>query len=60
MLGLRVVVPPKLRSRVLEELHVGHLGVVKIKSLARGFVWWPGIDQQIEQFAMHCSGCQHV
>ncbi len=60
MWGLRVVVPPKLRSRVLEELHVGHLGVVKMKSLARSFVWWPGIDQQIEQFAMHCSGCQHV
>ncbi len=60
MWGLRVVVPPKLRSRVLEELHVGHLGVIKIKSLARSFVWLPGIDQQIEQFAMHCSGCQHV
>lgn len=30
MWGLRVVVPPKLRTRVLEELHVGHLGVVKI------------------------------
>ncbi len=60
MWGLRVVVPLKLRSQVLEELHVGHLGVVKIKSLARSFVWWPGIDQQIEQFAMHCSVSQHV
>ena len=27
---------PKLRSRVLESLHEGHLGVVKMKSLARG------------------------
>ncbi|RXN30262.1 putative protein K02A2.6-like protein [Labeo rohita] len=60
MWGLRVIIPPKLRTRVLEELHVGHLGVVKMKSLARSFVWWPGIDQQIEQLAMHCSGCQHV
>ncbi|KAI2646044.1 hypothetical protein H4Q32_028458 [Labeo rohita] len=55
-----VIIPPNLRTRVLEELYVGHLGVVKMKSLARSFVWWPGIDQQIEQLAMHCSGCQHV
>nr|XP_055076811.1 uncharacterized protein K02A2.6-like [Misgurnus anguillicaudatus] len=60
MWGLRVVVPPKLQTQVLKELHVGHLGVVKMKSLARSFVWWPGIDQQIEQLAMQCSGCQHV
>ncbi len=51
--GLRVVLPPKLRSRVLEELHVGQV-------TRKNFIWWPGIDQQIEQFAMHCSGCQHV
>ncbi|KAL0147462.1 hypothetical protein M9458_057225, partial [Cirrhinus mrigala] len=60
MWGLRVIIPPKLQTRVLEELQVGHLGVVKMKSLARSFVWWPGIDQQIEQLAVHCSGCQHV
>ncbi|XP_029115138.1 uncharacterized protein K02A2.6-like [Scleropages formosus] len=58
--GLRIIIPPKLQARVLEELHAGHLGVVKMKSLARSFVWWPGIDQQIEQLAMHCPGCQQV
>lgn len=45
---------------MLEELHVGHLGVVKMKALARSFVWWPGLDQQIEKIAMCCSGCQDV
>lgn len=25
MWGLRVIIPPKLRTRVLEELHVGHM-----------------------------------
>lgn len=31
MWGFRVVIPPKLRPRVLSKLHAGHPGVVKIK-----------------------------
>ncbi|XP_062405896.1 uncharacterized protein K02A2.6-like [Sardina pilchardus] len=58
--GARVIVPPKLRSRVLTVLHEGHLGVVKMKCLARSFVWWPGIDQQLETMAKTCSGCQQT
>ncbi|XP_038064022.1 uncharacterized protein K02A2.6-like [Patiria miniata] len=58
MWGLRVIVPGKLRAQVLAELHEGHLGVVKMKSLSRGFAWWPGIDHDIEQLAKECSGCQ--
>ena len=33
--GIRVVIPNKLQDRVLKELHDGHLGVVKMKALAR-------------------------
>ncbi|CAH1392521.1 unnamed protein product [Nezara viridula] len=35
--GYRVVVPELLRQQVLEELHASHLGVVKLKSLARSY-----------------------
>ena len=60
MCGSRVIVPPKLRGRVLENLHEGHLGTVKMKSLARSYVWWPGIDRQIEDITKTCAGCHNV
>ena len=31
-----------------------------MKSLARSYIWWPTIDQQIEQVARACAGCQSV
>ena len=58
MWGTRAIVPPKLRSRVPEALHEGHMGVVKMKSLSRSYIWRPGIDHQIEDLAKTCSGCQ--
>ena len=54
-----MVIPNKLQDRVLEELHDGHLGVVKMKALARSYVWWPNISGQLEELAKACSGCQH-
>lgn len=60
MWGNRVVVPPRSREKVLDTLHEGHLGVVKMKGVARGYVWWPQIDREIEEMAKQCSGCQEV
>ena len=56
--GGRVVVPPQGRESVLAELHSGHPGVSRMKSLARGLVWWPGMDTSIETAVKHCSSCQ--
>ena len=58
MWGTRVVVPTKLRERVLEELHQGHSGVVRMKALARSYVWWPSIDKAVEECAKKCASCQ--
>jgi hypothetical protein len=60
MWGIRVIIPRKFQKRVLDELHQGHLGIVKMKSLARSYVWWPGIDKDIEQVVRSCDGCQQV
>ncbi|RXN04226.1 putative protein K02A2.6-like protein [Labeo rohita] len=55
MWGSRVIVPPKLRQRVLADLHIGHPGVVRMKHLARSYVWWPGIDGQIKLQSKSCQ-----
>ncbi|XP_065207016.1 uncharacterized protein K02A2.6-like [Planococcus citri] len=55
--GERVYIPPSLRSRILKELHVGHLGIVKCRQLARCFVYWPGIDSDIQKEISACTEC---
>ena len=47
--GSRVIVPPAGRSRIKNELHSGHPGISKMKSLARSFVWWPNMDKDLEE-----------
>ena len=53
--GAQVVVPPPGRKAVLEELHETHLGANKMKALARGYIWWPKMDEDIEEVAKCCS-----
>lgn len=60
MWGTRVVIPTRLRQRVLQTLHEGHTGIVKMKGLARSFVWWETIDRDIETECKSCPGCQAV
>ena len=56
--GMRVVIPKKLQSQVLTELHQGHPGIVKMKVVARTHVWWASVDHDIEQCARACKACQ--
>ncbi len=55
--GSRVVVPEELRSRLLDQLHVGHPGSARMKSLARSLCYWPNIDAELETKAKTCQGC---
>ena len=43
--GCRVIIPAKLRGKVLEELHDSHPGIVRMKSLARSHVWYVARDR---------------
>ena len=50
--------PGKGRKRALELLHVAHPGIVRMKSLARGYMWWPSMNDDIELGVKQCTTCQ--
>ena len=56
--GARVVVLPQGRSKILTELHEAHPGESRMKALARSYVWWPGMDQEIVKKVKGCDKCQ--
>ena len=58
MWGSRVIIPPKYQVQLLEQLHEGHPGIVRMKALAGSYIWWPGMDREIEQAAKGCTSCQ--
>lgn len=57
LFGDRVVIPASLKNRIISHLHNGHPGIVRMKSIARSYVYWPSIDNDIEHFVKTCSPC---
>ena len=58
--GNRVIIPPAGRDLVLGELHQAHPGSTRMKQLARAYIWWPGLDKNIEDRVKQCSVCQET
>ena len=54
----RIVVPRSMRLEILERLHEGHLGITKCTARARESVWWPWINQSVQDRVMKCRTCQ--
>ena len=50
--GDRVVIPKKLRSEMLQQLHISHMGIEKTKLRARESVFWPGVNREIEDMVV--------
>ena len=45
----------------MEEIHRDHPGMVKMKAVARSYLWWPGVDKDLEEdCAKSCLSCQAV
>ncbi|UYV81477.1 K02A2.6-like, partial [Cordylochernes scorpioides] len=56
--GMRVVIPPSLRIKMLNCLHETHSGMNRMKAVARSHFWWPNLDTQIEFLVNKCRSCQ--
>ena len=54
----RLVIPSTLRSKVLEQIHEGHLGIEKCMLKVRDSVFWPGISNDIRGTVEKCGICQ--
>ena len=56
----RVIVPPQLRSRVVDKIHEGYPGIARMKRFARSYVWWPGLDVHLENKVKQCLMCHRA
>jgi len=55
MWGSCIVVPQAGCKSVMEQLHNGHPGTSRMKSLARSFVWWPQMDDDVADRVKSCN-----
>ncbi|XP_055684257.1 uncharacterized protein K02A2.6-like [Lutzomyia longipalpis] len=53
----RLVVPEQFRSQILAQLHDSHPGMARMKAFARSYVFWPGLDADIERKVRNCTDC---
>ncbi len=58
--GVWAIVPETLREKLLKELHLDHPGMSRMKTLARAYMWWPGLDADIETLVRQCGSCLAV
>ena len=55
--GMRIVIPDKKREEILKQIHEGHLGLNKCQMWAKETVYWPGLNDQLEQLILNCQLC---
>lgn len=54
----RIIIPSSLRGMILSKLHEPHFGITKTQKRAQDSVFWPCINNEIEQVISNCRVCQ--
>ena len=55
--GTRIIIPNKQHKAILRLIHEGHLGLNKCKLRAKETVYWPGLNEQLEDLVQNCEIC---
>ena len=53
----RIIAPIGLKRQFLNKLHDSHMGIAKIKLMARTLVYWPQWNEDTEKLCTECSVC---
>ena len=54
----RIVIPQTLQKTTLNFLHRGHPGISAMRALARFYIWWPTLEEDIDNYVKKCQHCQ--
>ena len=57
MKGTRIVIPSKQCQAILKQIHEGYLGLDKCKLRAKETVYWPGLNNELEDLVLNCQLC---
>ena len=55
--GTRIVIPHEKREQILKQIHERHLGLNKYQMHAKETVYWPGLNDQLQQLILNCQLC---
>jgi hypothetical protein len=58
--GERIVIPMSERRKVMNNLHISHLGREGTLAKAREYVYWPKMNEEIKQIISVCDVCIRV
>ncbi|XP_065068432.1 uncharacterized protein K02A2.6-like [Rhopilema esculentum] len=56
--GTRIIIPESLQRHVIKIAHEGHQGTAKTKALLREYVWFPKLENLVNEEIADCLACQ--
>ena len=52
-----IVIPEEMREGILKQIHEGHSGFNKCQMRAKETVYWPGLNDQLENLILNYQLC---